>query len=252
MTHRNEDSRIADQLWADYSRTHDPRTRDAIVHQFERLAYSIANKFARRGVDNEDLFQVALMGLVKAVDRFDPKTNYRFSTFATPTILGEIKRYFRDHSWVLHVPRGTQELAARVERASRELGKSLGRCPTAAELARHLDTTEELVVEAMNLQEMNRTLSLDGEMNLGEGDRASVLEQCLGQEDTAYNETDHRVGVRQALKYLSEPLREILQLRYLGELSQREVARRLHLSQMQVSRMERRALEQLRGHFVVN
>jgi RNA polymerase sigma-B factor len=252
MAHHAEDTRIADRLWADYARTHDPRTREAIVHQFERLAYSIANKFARRGVDNEDLVQVALVGLVKAVDRFDPKTNFRFSTFATPTILGELKRYFRDHSWTLHVPRGTQELAVKVERASRDLSERLGQAPTAAELATHLGVTEEAVVEALNLPEVNHTLSLDRELTPIDGDRPTLLEQYLGREDTGLKETDYRLGLRQALHHLSAQLQEIVQLRYFAELSQRAVARRLGLSQMQVSRMERRALEQLRTHFVVN
>jgi len=252
MTRRAENTYVADRLWADYARTQDPRTREAIVHQFERLAYSIANKFARRGVDHEDLVQVALVGLVKAVDRFDPSTNFRFSTFATPTILGEIKRYFRDHSWTLHVPRSTQELAVRVERASRELSERLQRTPTTGELAAHLETKEEAVIEAMNLAEVNHTLSLDREMMLSDGDRPTVLESCLGREDKELKDTDYRLGLRQALHHLSGQLQEIVELRYFGELSQREVARRLGLSQMQVSRLERRALEQLRTHIVVH
>ena len=107
----HEDTQVANQLWASYAQNPTPQTRDQIVMQFERLAYSIANRYTRRGVQNEDLFQVARMGLVKAVDRFDPSTQHRFTTFATPTITGEIKRYFRDHSWNVHVPRGMQELA---------------------------------------------------------------------------------------------------------------------------------------------
>src|SRR3954451_19809886 len=154
MTHQ-EDSRIADQLWADYARTRDPRTRAAIIHQFERLAYSIANRFARRGAENEDLCQVALLGLVKAVDRFDPKTRYRFSTFATPTIMGELRRYFRDHLWTLHVPRGLQELAQRLQPASRELSARLGRTPTPAELAAHMGIDEAEVQKALVLEEVN-------------------------------------------------------------------------------------------------
>lgn len=106
MTAQQLDSQTANRLWADYACTRNPRTREAIVHQFERLAYSVANHFVRRGTEADDLFQVAKVGLVKAVDRFDPRTGYRFSTFAKPMILGEIKRYFRDQSRPIHVPRG--------------------------------------------------------------------------------------------------------------------------------------------------
>lgn len=249
---RQEDTRIANQLWAEYARTHDPRTRDAIVLQFQRLAFSIANRFAKRGVQNEDLFQVAMMGLVKAVDRFDPTTNNKFATFATPTITGEIKRYFRDHSWNVHVPRGMQELAQQVNRTNAELTERLGRTPTAQEIANRLEVSEERVIQALSLEEVNRPLSLDGEIDTGDSDRPSVLEQSLGEVDHGLDLTEDRVSVQQALGTLNEQLREVIRLRYLKELSQRDVARRMGLSQMQVSRMERRALTELREQFSVH
>jgi RNA polymerase sigma-B factor len=252
MTAREEECRTADRLWAQYAHNHDPRTREELVHQFERLAYSIANRFVRRGVESDDLFQVAMLGLVKAVDRFDPASNYRFSTFATPTILGEIRRYFRDHSWTMHVPRGMQELAQSVNRASVSLTEELGRTPTSMEVAERLHAPEEEVVRAASLEESNRTLSLDGEIDKPDAERSSVLEGSLGVEDARLMQTEYRVGVSQALARLSEPLREVIRMRYLKELSQREVARRLSLSQMQVSRMEKRALAQLRGQFAVH
>lgn len=249
---RQDDTRIANQLWADYARTHDPRTRDAIVLQFQRLAFSIANRFAKRGVQNEDLFQVAMVGLVKAVDRFDPSTHNKFATFATPTILGEIKRYFRDHSWNVHVPRGMQELAQQVNRTSRELTERLGRTPTALEIANRMEISEERVLQALSLEEVNRPLSLDGEIDTGDADRPSILEQSLGHEDPDLDVAEDRVSVQQALGTLSEQLREVIRLRYLGELSQRDVARRMGLSQMQVSRLERRALTELREQFSIH
>lgn len=253
MTQQEMQTRAADRLWADYALTRDPRTRDALVQQFECLAYSIANRFARRGTDDEDLLQVARMGLVKAVDRFDPHTCYRFSTFATPTILGELKRYFRDHSRVVHVPRGMQDLAVRVQRSGRELTQRLGRPPTPAEIADHLDVAEERVQEALTLEEVSCPRSLDSRVESGEaGERLGVLERCLGSEDTGLEEAEHRVMARQALRNLCEPLRRIIHLRYFAELSQREVARRLGLSQMKVCRMEKRALRQLRSHFAVH
>ncbi|MFN3650120.1 MAG: SigB/SigF/SigG family RNA polymerase sigma factor [Armatimonadota bacterium] len=252
MTVRELDTLTANRLWEEYARTRDPRTRDAIVHQFERLAYSIANRFARRGTENEDLFQVAMMGLVKAVDRFDPTTRNRFSTFATPTILGELRRYFRDHGWSVHVPRGMQELAQQVTRAAGEMTERLGRAPTAAEIAARLELPEERVEQALALEEVTRPLSLDGEFESGDDDRSRVLEQCLGAEDAGLSHAEDRLGVQQAVRHLSEPLRNVIDLRYLRAMSQRETARQLGLSQMQVSRMEHRALEQLRSEFAVN
>lgn len=251
MTRQQEDTLTADRLWAEYARTHNPRTRDALVHQFERLAFSIANRFARRGEDNDDLFQVAMLGLVKAVDRFDPATHHRFTTFATPTILGELRRYFRDHRWGVHVTRGTQELAQQVGRATRELTEALGRTPTAAELARRLDVPEQRINEVLQLPNAHHPLSLDGEFET-DGDGVAVLEHCLGREDRALTSAVDRVSVTEALRGLAEPLREVLRLRYLEDLSQREVARRLGMSQMRVSRMEHRALQLLRAQFAVH
>lgn len=253
MTQQTVDTRTADRLWADYARNKDPRTREALVQQFERLAYSIANRYARHASEDEDLFQVARIGLVKAVDRFDPSTRFRFTTFATPTILGEIKRYFRDHSRPVHVPRGIQELATQVERANRELTQRLGRTPATAELAAELGVTEKRVLEAQSMEEVCRPLSLDADADTDDsGDRAGNLAATLGSEDTRLASAEHRVGLGQALTHLSAQLRAIIQLRYMAELSQREVARRLNLSQMQVSRLERRALNELRTHFAVN
>lgn len=246
MITREEDSRTADRLWAEYAQTHDPRTREAIIHQFERLAYRIANRYARKGTDNEDIFQVAMMGLVKAVDRFDPSTRHRFSTFATPTIVGEIRRYFRDHSWNLHVPRGLQELSAKVERVSRSLSRDLGRTPRAREIADVLGVSEREVDEALGLELANHPLSLDGPIETSDGDGTTLLEDTLGAEDRDFRSRECEIAVDQILPRLAEPLREVIELRYLGELSQREVARRLHLSQMQVSRMEKSALATLR------
>jgi len=246
MIAREEDSKTADRLWAEYARTHSPRTRDAIVHQFERLAFRVANRYLEKGIENEDLYQVAMMGLVKAVDRFDPETGNRFTTFATPTILGEIRRYFRDHSWNVHVPRGLQELTSRVERESRVLSLRLGRTPTAAEIAASLEVPVAEVEEALGLELANHPLSLDGQVDTGTGDSPTMLEDTLGSEDAAINGRECRIAVTQLMRRLPEAQRAVVEMRYLRELSQREVGRRLHLSQMQVSRIEKRALETLR------
>ena len=250
MNTREQDSRTADQLWAQYARTHDPVTRDQIIHQFERLAYSIANRYHKGSGPDDDVTQVALMGLVKAVDRFDPSTKHRFSTFATPTILGEIKRYFRDSTWNIHVPRGLQELSQATGRAERYLTAALGREPTLREIASHLDVDEQEVTRAAGVDDANRPLSLDGEVESRDGEHANVLEHCLGREDPGLGAADDRIATRQMVGHLSGDLRQVITLRYFGQLSQREVARRMGLSQVQVSRLEKRALTELRGQML--
>lgn len=190
--------------------------------QFQRLAYSIANRFSKRGLDNEDLVQVAMIGLVKAVDRFDPSTRHRFSTFATPTILGELKRHFRDHGWNVHVPRSMQELSIQVERTRREITERLGRHPSASELAARLDLPEVRINEVVALEETQHLLSLDGVVETGDPDRPSNLEQCLGTDDTGLTDSEYRISVQQALRRLPESLRTVVEQRYLSERSQRK------------------------------
>lgn len=246
-----EDTQVANKLWADYAQNPTTQTRDQLVMQFERLAYSIANRYTRRGVQNEDLFQVARMGLVKAVDRFDPSTQHRFSTFATPTITGEIKRYFRDHSWNVHVPRGMQELAQSVNRTVRDLTDAEGNAPDAAAVAAHLGVAEDKVSQAMRLDQTNHVLSLDAGPD-ADGERPQSLAQTLGDEDININLSEVKISVHQAIAHLAPPMREVIQLRYLEEMSQRDVAKKLGLSQMQVSRIERRALVELRSQFALN
>ena len=244
--HEGGDSQFADQLWTEYAHTHDPRTRETIIHLFERLAYGIANRFSRRGVADEDLAQVAMLGLVEAVDRFDPTTHYCFSTFAIPTILGAIRHHFRDHYWSVHVPRGVQELAQHLKRMELVMFAELGRSPTFGELSVRLQVSEESLVEAAGLEEFNHLVSLDGRFQTADPAAAGPLTEVLGGEDPDLLGVELSIALDQALGHLPPTLREVLRLRYLGELSQRAVGRRLGLSQMQVSRLEKQALSELR------
>ena len=254
MTPQQAERRTADLLWTEYARTHDPRTREALITQFERLAYSLANRYAKRGAEFDDICQVARLGLVKAVDRFDPATNYRFTTFATPTILGEIRRYFRDRCRPLHVPRAIHDLAPKVERAAERLAVRLGRSPKAQEIAESLGIAEELVVEVLALESAGRPISLHTANKRGSDDSSLPLEEHLvsASADGDMRRADDRVFVHQALRGLSRPLRDVIQMRYLSQLTQREVAKRLGCTQINVCRMEKRALEQLRGAFAIN
>lgn len=234
----------ADRLLERFVETRDPALRDELVECHRRLAYSVANRFRGKGEEDADLHQVALLGLVKAIERYRPISGISFTTFAVPTIQGEIKRHLRDNSWSVHVPRGTKELLLRARRTAAEWASRTGQDPTPRELAATLGTTEENIRQALSAQEALRPLPLT--MVRCKSETELQLEDFWGEDDPDMQRSEARTGVRQALRKLHTRLREIVRLRYLKDLSQREVGRQLGMSQMQVSRLERQALSELR------
>jgi RNA polymerase sigma-B factor len=206
------------------------------------LARSLARRYMGKGEPLDDLEQVASLGLLKAIDRFDVSRDVRFATFAVPTIAGELKRHFRDRGWMLRVPRDIQELSARVVRGREVLTRELGRSPTVPEVAEALGTGVEQVLDALRAADAYRMMSLDEP--LAEG--ADALE-AIGGDDEGYALAEHRVLLRRGLDRLGEREREIVRLRYYEGLTQREIAERIGISQMHVSRLLRRALSQLRS-----
>jgi RNA polymerase sigma-B factor len=233
-------------LFLEFSRTRDPLLRERLVSLHESLARFLASKFANRGEPLEDLVQVACVGLIHAVDRFEPGRGTRFSTFATPTIVGEIKRYFRDRSWNLKVPRWLQELNQQVIRANERLALELGRPPTIAEIAAHVGCSEEQALDAMELGHAWAAVSLESPVEAQEPSEL-LLGDALGQEDLDLLRIEAHDEVQAALRQLDTRERAIIHLRFFEELSQSEVARRLHISQMHVSRLQARALRRLRA-----
>jgi RNA polymerase sigma-B factor len=219
----------------------DEAAREAVVARMLPLARSLARRYANKGESLDDLEQVASLGLVKAVDRFDVTRDVRFATYAVPTIAGELKRHFRDRSWMLRVPRDVQELSGRLSRARERLVHDLSRSPTSAELARALGCDEERVRDAMAAAEAYRTLSLDQPTLDGTGPLES-----LGGDDLGFERAEARVMLREGLGELDDRAREIVRLRFCEGLTQREIADRIGISQMHVSRLIRRAVEQLR------
>jgi RNA polymerase sigma-B factor len=205
------------------------------------LARSLARRYAGKGEPLDDLEQVASLGLLKAIDRFDVSREVRFATFAVPTIAGELKRHFRDRGWMLRVPRDIQELSARVVRSREILTRELGRSPTATEVARALGTGVEQVLEALRAADTYRMMSLDEPLAEGAG----ALE-AIGGDDEGYELAEHRVLLRCGLDRLSEREREIVRLRYYEGLTQREIARAVGVSQMHVSRLIRRSIDAMR------
>jgi RNA polymerase sigma-B factor len=223
------------------------RLRDELAIAHLNLARFLAAKFANRGEPLDDLVQVGTVGLLKAIDRFDLERGVEFTTYATPTIVGEIKRYFRDKGWAVKVPRRLQELNLAVNRAGDKLAIELGRSPTVAELALHLSAGEEEILEAQELGQAYNLLSLDSEVS-GEGDRKTqTLSDTVGVSDAGLNLLEDRANLERAFTVLNGRERVIIYLRFYESISQTEIARRLNVSQMHVSRLQAKALDKLRS-----
>ena len=222
-----------------------PARREQVFHRYLRLARSLAARYRYTQEPIEDLEQVASIGLLKAIDRFDPDRGNAFSSFAAPTILGEIRRHFRDTTWALRVPRKLQELTLRIEQAREELSASLGRPPTVAELSRRLDASEELILQALELSVVKCTLSLESPDEAPED--AGTPDCALGSVDDGYERAEERAVLGPLLATLSRPDAEIVLLRFRDDLTQDAIAHRVGVSQMQVSRVLYRSLVKLRN-----
>jgi RNA polymerase sigma-B factor len=230
----------------EYAQTRDRRLRDDLVEEHLRLAEFCARRFARRGEPLDDLRQVALVGLLKAVERFQPERGLQFSSFATPTIIGEIKRHFRDRGWAVRVPRRLQEVYLELDRCVATLSQELGRAPTPAEIAARAGVTEEEVLEGMEAGAFYRLPSLDAPAR--EDARPAADASSLGEDDSALASVDDRLEVEQLLGHLAPRERRIVYLRFFEGLTQSEIAEEVGISQMHVSRMLTRSLEQLGRH----
>lgn len=233
----------ADELFAEYARTRDRVLRDQLVEVHLPLARYLARRFVHRGEPLDDLVQVALLGLLKAVERFDPWRGLRFSTFATPTILGELKRHFRDRGWAVRVPRRVQELHVRLGRVVGGLSQELGRSPTTAEVAERADATEEEVLEAMEAGALYRLASIDAP---AADDDGSDRRDRIGDDDPDFDALDHRLELASLLEVLPPRERSIVYLRFFDGLTQSEIAQQVGISQMHVSRLLTRSLAHLR------
>jgi RNA polymerase sigma-B factor len=217
-----------------------------LVECFLPLARKLARRYQRRNEPIDDLMQVASMGLVKAVDHFDPNRGIAFSTYAVPTILGELKRYFRDLGWALHVPRGMQERAIELDQASEELQRRLGRSPSTSELAAELDLTSEEVLLAMEAAAAFECASLDEQHSALDDSSDPAYASSLGRQDERFEQVEYEAAIAPGISRLGHRERLILRLRFVEDLTQSEIADRIGVSQMHVSRLLRRSLEKLR------
>ncbi len=237
------------ELHRRFHESQDPRERDRIkdelVRAYEGLVYFLARRFQNRGEPLDDIAQVGFLGLIKAIDRFEPGLGNEFTTFATPTIAGEIKRYFRDKGWSIRFPRRLQELHQQVVRTNEELKNQLGRQPTVQELADRLGVETNDVLESMEFGAVHTPLSIDSSVDRGDAE-GRQLADMVGSSDENLDRVEMRDVLKRAMAHLSEREQKILAMRFIDEMSQAEVAKRLGISQMHVSRLQRAATEQLR------
>ena len=222
----------------------DADARDQLIVNHINLVRFLASKFKNRGESLEDLVQVGTIGLIKAIDRFDPDRGLEFTTYATPTIMGEIKRHFRDKGWSVRVPRRLQELSAKVNQATDELTNQLQRSPSVAEIAEHLGSTVDEVLEAMESSSAYSSVPLEGGGS-GEDDEAPSVIDHYATEDPDLAASDDRIVLEQAIADFSPREQEVVKMRFEEGLTQVEIAERLGISQVQVSRLLRRTLRRI-------
>jgi RNA polymerase sigma-B factor len=243
MAFDNKEREELRQKFHEYATTRERALRDDLVTAHMGLAEYLARRFTNRGEPLDDLVQVAALGLLKAVDRFDPERGLEFSTYATPTIVGELKRHFRDKGWAVRVPRRVQELHLRLGSVVSNLSQELGRSPTIGEIAHSAAVSEEEVLEAIEAGHAYRFTSLDAPAG---NDEEMSLSAELGAEDQGLIDSEHRVTLSPLIAQFPPRERTILHLRFFEGLTQSEIAARLGISQMHVSRLLARALAQLR------
>lgn len=247
---RSDDKERAKMLFSilnqpDISEETRASVRDELVQMHVSLVEYLAKKFKNRGEMLQDLIQVGTIGLIKAVDRFDTEYGVEFSTFATPTIVGEIKRHFRDKGWAVRMPRRLQELKLSLTRAKGKLTQDLGRSPTVAEIAKYLDISEEEVLEGIESSNAYSAISLDGPE--GDGENTGSITDTLGSEDVGLSDVENRESLRPLLAKLHSREKNILVMRFFKDMTQSQIAEELGISQMHVSRILTRTLVKLRN-----
>lgn len=241
--HNKEDTK---ELFRLYKENPTKEIRDTLIEKNLYIAEILAKKYANRGIEYDDIFQVASIGLIYAIDRYDIDKGYEFSSFATPTIIGEIKKYFRDKGWTIRVPRRIQELSKKINLAKNELSQELQRVPTVEDIAKYLDITEEEVLEAMEASKVYTPQSLDVTYDSQSEDKEVNLAELIGEEDYYFDRIENNDFLMRTMEKLNDMERKILVERYFNKKTQVNIAKSMNISQMTVSRIEKRVLEKLK------
>ncbi len=232
-----------------YHKTRDVEVRNQIFDKYKYMAEIISRKYNNKGIEHEDIFQIACMGLIYAIERFDITKGFEFTSFATPTILGEIKKYFRDKGWSIKVPRKIQEISKKVNDYSNILSIELNRAPTIKEIAEYIDCTEEEVLEAFEAGKMFNSQSLDEKFDNSADESDLTLMDVMGQDDKHFVLIENEDFIKKSMEKLNELEKEIIIKRFYFSKTQSEIAKELNISQMTVSRIEKKSLEKLRMEF---
>lgn len=240
----NWDKEQTHELFRRLKEEGDQEARDQLVMSHMNLVRFLANKFKNRGEPIDDLIQVGYLGLLKAIDRFEPSRGLEFTTYATPTILGEIKRHFRDKGWSVRVPRRLQELSAKVNKATDTLTTELQRAPTIDEIAQYLEVTADEVLEALESSSAYSSVPLEAPSSLDTDDAPSIIDR-YAINDSDLEVTDDRLVLEEVLSGFSPREREVIDMRFIQGMTQIEIAKKLGISQVQVSRLLRRTLKKV-------
>ena len=244
------DKELLQELFREYRDNPTTEKRNEIVEKNLYMVEILIKKYLGKGVEYDDLYQVGAMALVSAVDRFDPEKGFEFSTFATPTILGEIKKYFRDKQWSLKVPRRLKEIAAKVQEAKEDLASKLSRQPTVKEIAEATGIDEEQILEALDSAKAYDTYSLDKPFDDSDGDGDAILEKYTGFDDVGYDRVELMEIINKVVSEMKDQDRKIFTERFLNDRSQADIAKELGVSQMTVSRAEKAMVGRFRSELM--
>lgn len=229
-----------------YSEKRDIEIRNQIFDKYKYMAEIISRKYSNRGIEYDDIYQIACMGLIFAIERFDISKGFEFTSFATPTILGEIKKYFRDKGWAIKVPRKIQEISKKVNEYSNILSNQLHRAPTIKEIAEYANSTEEEVLEAFEAGKMFNSQSLDEKFDMNSDDSDLSLMDVVGAEDQYFTRIENKDFINKSMDKLNDLEKDIIMKRFYHNKTQSDIAKDLNISQMTVSRIEKKSLEKLR------
>ncbi|HZK02207.1 MAG TPA: SigB/SigF/SigG family RNA polymerase sigma factor [Anaerovoracaceae bacterium] len=238
------------KLFKEYSLTKDLNIRNKLVEKHLYMVDILARKYINKGVDFDDLYQIGSMALVFAVERFDPEKGYEFTSFATPTIIGEIKRYFRDKGWAIKVPRKWKEISAKLPSAKDVLSQKFGRAPLISEIAEYLSVTEEDVLEAMESGQAYGTFSLQQTFDDGgsEGD-APIFERYTAKEETGYENFENGEVIKTVMSKLNDQEKKVFSLRFFADKTQQQIADEIGVSQMTISRLEKKLRKKFKEEY---
>lgn len=236
-------------LFMEYSKTKDVNIRNEIFEKYNYIAIIISKKFINKGIEYDDIYQIACIGLILAINRYDIEKGYEFSSFATPTILGEIKKYFRDKGWTIRVPRRIQELSNKINKTKVTLSQKLQKTPTIKDIAGHLNESEENILESMEANNMYIPKSLDGSLDNSKETSSVKISETIGFDDDNFTTFVNKDFIESVLKKLNQLEEKIIIERYFNNKTQIQIARELNISQMSVSRIERKVLNKFKVEF---